>query len=164
MTSLDIKLDNFRFDVDDDGVALVTIDVAGATINALSTALNEELVAIIERIEADDAIRAVVITSGKPTGFMVGADIRWLDSLGSDADVAEVARIGHAGFARIERLHAEHGKPVIAAIHGSAKRGRSLVQLAPHADVLRTLAGKQKRDTGLVLRNRPLSDAGDELF
>lgn len=123
MTSTDFELQNFTLDVGADGVAVVTIDVAGESVNALSPRLIDELEHITERLENDDAIKAVVIASGKPTGFVVGADIRWLESFGPNDDITEIARAGHAGFQRLEDLHATRGKPVVAAIHGPAVGG-----------------------------------------
>ena len=123
MTSTEFELKNFTLDVDQDGVAVVTIDVVGESVNALSSRLLDELQHITERLEGDDAIEAVVLASGKPSGFVVGADIRWLESFGPEDDIADVARVSHAGFQRLENLHVERGKPVVAAIHGPALGG-----------------------------------------
>jgi 3-hydroxyacyl-CoA dehydrogenase/enoyl-CoA hydratase/3-hydroxybutyryl-CoA epimerase len=64
-----------------------------------------------------------VITSAKPDSFIVGADVRWLASI----ETKEQAEAGVAGahevFARLEALSTEHGKPVIAAIHGACLGG-----------------------------------------
>lgn len=152
MTSMDIKLENFGFDVDDDGVAVVTIDVAGASVNALSSALFEELDAIGDRLEKDDAIRAVVITSGKASGFAVGADISWLDSFGPDDDIGDVSRMSHVGFMRIEKLHTEFGKPVIAAIHGPALGGGLELALAASSRIATedALVGQPEIKIGVI--------------
>ena len=123
MTATDFELRNFTLDIDDDGVAVVTIDVAGETVNTISPTLMHELDSIVERLETDDAIKAVVIASAKESGFLVGADIRWLGSIGPDEDIADITRRGHEGFLRLERLHTEMGKPVVAAIHGPAVGG-----------------------------------------
>lgn len=123
MTTIDHRLENFALDVDDDGVAVVTIDVNGASVNAISSALFDELLAILDRVENDEAIRAVVIMSGKASGFVVGADVHWLGSFGPDDDISRAARQGHEVFQRIEDLHTRRGKPVVAAIHGPALGG-----------------------------------------
>ncbi len=123
MTTTGHRLENFALDVDADGVAVVTIDVAGASVNALSSALFDEMREIIDRLETDDAIKAVVITSGKPSGFIVGADVNWLESFGPDDDISQIARVGHEVFQRLEDLHVRRGKPVVAAIHGPALGG-----------------------------------------
>jgi 3-hydroxyacyl-CoA dehydrogenase/enoyl-CoA hydratase/3-hydroxybutyryl-CoA epimerase len=65
----------------------------------------------------------VVITSAKLDSFIVGADVRWLEAV----ETAEQAEAGVAGahevFARLEALTTDHGKPVIAAIHGACLGG-----------------------------------------
>ena len=122
MTTADIELQNFSLEIDD-GVAVVTIDVAGESVNSLSGALLDELEHIIRRLEDDDEIKAVVLISGKVTGFVVGADIRWLDTLSPGDDAKAMFSRLHLAFGRIERLHTDQGKPVVAAIHGPALGG-----------------------------------------
>jgi len=65
-------------EVDGDGIALVTIDLKGQSMNVWNEALMTEFAAFIERFAADDAIKGAVITSGKKSGFLAGADLRML--------------------------------------------------------------------------------------
>jgi len=60
--------------LDADGVLAATIDMAGRTMNMFSVALMDALDALMERVDADAAVRSVVPTSGKPT-FLAGADL-----------------------------------------------------------------------------------------
>ncbi len=116
------ELTHFRFEVDDRGVATVLLDRQGEAINTLGPAIFDDFTTIIDRLESDDSIKAVVLGSAKKD-FLVGADIRWFGSL-TEADTAEQAVLeGQALMNRLERLHAERGKPVIAAIHGAALGG-----------------------------------------
>jgi 3-hydroxyacyl-CoA dehydrogenase/enoyl-CoA hydratase/3-hydroxybutyryl-CoA epimerase len=117
-----LELTHFQFSVDD-GVATVLIDRAGEAMNTLSPELSSDLERIIERCESDDNIRAVVIGSAKPNNWLAGADIRWLQNIESADAAVETLSGAHRGFARLERLHAEHGKPVVAAIHGPCLGG-----------------------------------------
>ena len=66
--------DNFKLDVDADGIALITWDMPGRSMNVIDLAVIEELSAIVEKIAADAAIKGAVITSGKDT-FCAGADL-----------------------------------------------------------------------------------------
>ncbi len=116
------ELTHFRLDVDDQGVATVLMDRQGEAINTLGPALFDDFATILDRLESDDAIKAVVLGSAKKD-FLVGADIRWFATL-TDADAAEQAVLeGHVLMDRLERLHTERGKPVVAAIQGSALGG-----------------------------------------
>ncbi len=82
--------------------------------NALAMAMRIEMIAAIERIEADGSVRAVVITGSDGT-FCSGGDISGMDA----ADFAggrERFRISH----RLVRLMVESGKPFVAAVEGWA--------------------------------------------
>ena len=70
---------NFKLDTDADGIALVTWDVPGRSMNVIDLKVIEELSAIVEKIAADAAIKGAVITSGKDT-FCAGADLTMLDA------------------------------------------------------------------------------------
>ncbi len=65
-------MENFKIDVDADGVALVTFDVPGRTMNTLTASVIREVGEVVERIKTDAAIKGAVITSGKTTGFCAG--------------------------------------------------------------------------------------------
>jgi len=118
-----MKLTHVHFDVDKNGVATVLMDVQGDQMNTLGDALGEDLFPLIDRLETDPAIKAVVIGSAKPNNFLAGADIRWLRQL-DDTDLA-IERLAAAqqAFQRIEDLATKHGKPVVAAIHGPCLGG-----------------------------------------
>ena len=63
---------HFTLDVDSDGLALVTWNSPGRTMNLLDAAVKDELSAIVDQVSADPAIKGVVITSGK-NSFCAGA-------------------------------------------------------------------------------------------
>ncbi|HLG07604.1 MAG TPA: enoyl-CoA hydratase-related protein [Gaiellaceae bacterium] len=97
----------------DGAVAVVTID--HPPVNALSAALLEELEAELERLDADDAVRAIVLKGAGERAFVAGADISEFPSL------REAAK-DEGGSARgIQKLGARMDAsrtPFIAAIHG----------------------------------------------
>ena len=118
-----MELTHFRFNVGDDGVAVALMDRAGEPMNTLGPAVFDDFATIIDRVESDDDIKALVFGSAKRGNFIAGADIRFFATL-TEADVAaDAIRQLHAMFARIEALHTEHGKPVVAAIDGACLGG-----------------------------------------
>src|SRR5258708_13087323 len=72
--------DNFKLEIDADGIALITWDMPGRTMNVIDLAAIEELSKIVEKVASDAAIKGAVITSGKDT-FCAGADLTLLESL-----------------------------------------------------------------------------------
>jgi len=68
-------MENFKIDVDADGIALITFDVPGRSMNTLTGQVMDELPQLVERIRTDEAIKGAVITSGKASGFCAGADL-----------------------------------------------------------------------------------------
>ena len=125
-----MTLTHFRLDLASDGVATVTMDRADDKINTLDPALMDDFGAVLARIEEDAAIVAVVLTSAKDDSFLAGANIKWFSEL-TDASVAtEAIRQGHALFDRLERIHTQRGKPVVAAIHGACLGGGNELALA----------------------------------
>ena len=89
-------------------------------VNALGAAVRQGLVAAIEEAEADDAIKALVITCAGQT-FFAGADITEFGKPPVMPWLPEVVD-------RIENC----SKPVVAAIHGTALGGGLEVALGCH--------------------------------
>src|SRR5580658_5320888 len=71
---------NFTFDIDADGIALVTWNMPGRSMNVIDAKATEELAAIAERVATEDAIKGAVLTSGKDA-FCGGADLTMLETL-----------------------------------------------------------------------------------
>lgn len=96
----------------DGAVATVTVNREKA-LNALNRATLGELRAAFTALQADDAVRAVIVTGAGPKAFVAGADIRELKE-NTPLSAKQIARVGQELFSFIERL----GKPVVAAING----------------------------------------------
>lgn len=97
-----------------DRVAVVTL-VDRERRNAMSAAMVAEIVETFDRLEADDAIGAVVVT-GEPPAFCSGADLANLGSLNEGRDdPASVVSI-YEGFLRVLRS----SLPTVAAVNGPA--------------------------------------------
>ena len=110
-----------------EGVALVTID--NPPMNALSTALLEELEAEIDTLDGDDDVRAIVLRGGGDRAFVAGADIKEFPALRESAaeggSARGIQRLGH-------RMDAAH-TPFVAAIGGYCLGGG--LELAMCCDV-----------------------------
>ena len=111
-----------------DGVAVVTYDVPGEPVNTLKSTFNREFSVLLDEIERDTRIEAVVLISGKADSFIAGADIEMLKGAKTASDAEAMSREGHATVGRI----ASSKKPVVAAVHGAALGGGFEVALACH--------------------------------
>src|SRR4051812_4117595 len=107
---------NFRVDQQADGVATVFIDLPGEPVNTLRGDFEAELGSILEKLASDERVRAVVFASGKPDNFIVGADVRMLSRVKTQAEATALARAAQQAMSRLEDLGKR--KPVVAAIHG----------------------------------------------
>src|SRR6478609_8374451 len=182
---------NFTLHTDADGIALVTWDAPGRSMNVIDLKVMEELSAIVENVAADAAIKGAVITSGKES-FCAGADLTMLEMFSrsftdmvhargeeaANATLFEESRKLSVLYRRLETS----GKPWVAAINGTAVGGGFELCLACHqriaADNPKTRVGLPEVKIGLfpgaggtqrVARMMPPGDAlqfllkGDQL-
>ncbi|HET6794436.1 MAG TPA: enoyl-CoA hydratase [Acidimicrobiales bacterium] len=111
--------------VADDGVAVVTFNNP-AKRNALSSDIRAALPGLLAALDAEPAVRVVVMTGAGDLAFVSGADISEFGEGRTSADArAEYDR----GFAAINRGWAELSKPVIAMIRGFCMGGGLLTAL-----------------------------------
>jgi 3-hydroxyacyl-CoA dehydrogenase/enoyl-CoA hydratase/3-hydroxybutyryl-CoA epimerase len=75
-----MTLQNFTIDIDADGIALITWNMPGRSMNVIDEKVMEELAAVVERVATEDAIKGAVLTSGKDS-FCGGADLTMLETL-----------------------------------------------------------------------------------
>ncbi|MGB2167331.1 MAG: fatty-acid oxidation protein subunit alpha, partial [Candidatus Puniceispirillales bacterium] len=67
---------HWKMDCDADGYVWLTIDVAEKSVNVLTHAVLEELDQIVSDLTKQDNIKGLALLSGKPGGFVYGADVR----------------------------------------------------------------------------------------
>ncbi|MBM5811926.1 MAG: 3-hydroxyacyl-CoA dehydrogenase [Gammaproteobacteria bacterium] len=134
-----------RITVGDDGIATLTIDCPGRPVNVITPELTADLVAAVERIATDPAIRAAIITSAK-ADFMAGADLKEFATAWNRGVSAAEAAGTSRNFSRLYRQLETCGKPVVAAINGLALGGGFELALACH---YRVLADEPKVVVGL---------------
>ena len=182
---------DFSLDIDADGIALVTWDMPGRSMNVITMGVIEELAGIVEQVANDAAIEGAVIASGKEA-FCGGADLTMLERMGAIyADMAR--RQGEQAAAAfvfeesrklslLYRRLETSGKPWVCALNGTAMGGGFELALACHhriaADNPKTRLGLPEIKIGLfpgaggtqrVARMLPPADAlqfllkGDQL-
>lgn len=103
-------------------VALLLVE--NPPVNALSHAVRRGLAEALAQVQADPAIRAAVIAAEGRT-FMAGADIREFDAPPAPPRLTDLVQA-------IE----DSGKPIVAAIHGTALGGGFEVALGCHARII----------------------------
>ena len=127
----------------EESFAVITLNRPPA--NAISADLMKELNAALSDVEADPAVRSVIITGAGDRIFCAGAD---LGSAFSGPDVASFIRFGNSVVRRIERFP----KPVVAAINGHALGGGCEIAMGCHIRVLKETArmGQTESNLGII--------------
>ena len=116
------------FSVDSEGIGTLVINQTEESTNLFSEAFITQYIDVAQQAIADDTVKGVIVTSGKPI-FMAGADLRALleDIPDKKAFTERILNL-HAGLRSIET----GGKPFVAAINGTALGGGLELCLACH--------------------------------
>ena len=118
----------FTLTKQDNGIAILAMDVPGESMNTLKAAFGDEMTVLLDDIEKDSSIKGVVLVSGKDNSFVAGADITMLDACSTAEEAMALAKGGQDIFNRIETMRATF----VAAIHGPALGGGLELAMACH--------------------------------
>lgn len=120
-----------NLEVDDDGIAIATMDLPGRPMNVVNDELMTALAAVVDRLVGDPAVKGLVLASGK-ADFCAGGDIDRISRLESAQQAFDATMQMKAVLRRLETA----GKPVVAAITGHALGGGLEIALACHARIV----------------------------
>ncbi len=121
----DTPLRHWRLDFDIDGICWLTLDRAGERVNSLSSAVLEELARVVDRLESEPPV-GLVLQSGKPGSFILGADVREFETVTDSEAAADSIRAVHQLLHRLEAL----AFPTVAIIEGYCLGGGLELALA----------------------------------
>ena len=125
-----------------ENIGYVTINRPEA-LNALNKTVLEELYDVFHKIEADEAVRAVILT-GEGRSFVAGADIAQMSTL-TVSEGRSFGAYGQEVMNYIERVE----KPVIAAVNGFALGGGCEIAMACDFRIASTKAKFGQPEVGL---------------
>ncbi|GAB3698779.1 3-hydroxyacyl-CoA dehydrogenase NAD-binding domain-containing protein [Nocardiopsis oceani] len=122
--------DMFAWDRGEDGVVVLTMDDPDHPVNTMNGTYVDSMAAVVDRLEAErESITGVVLTSAKKSFFAGGDVAAMIRARREDAaDLSELCATMKAQLRRLETL----GRPVAAAVNGTALGGGFEIALACH--------------------------------
>ncbi len=120
-----LRFNHWKTSISDDAIVTLTLDRANSAVNAISSAVLDELAQLVERLAIDNPA-GVIIHSAKASGFAVGADIKEFVTYAQEGSVLENIERGQRVFTSLSRLRC----PTVAAIHGACMGGGTELALA----------------------------------
>jgi len=116
----------FSYEINKEGIAILTFDLPGEKINKLTMPVMEELDRMLDELAAKKDIKALVFRSGKAESFIAGADIAEIKNITDSGTGEQLAHKGQAILKKMETLPF----PTVAAIHGPCMGGGMELALA----------------------------------
>ncbi len=118
--------DHWSLNVDEDNILWLTFNRKDSSVNSLNESTLREFDQILNGLGQHNNAKAIVIRSGKKTGFIVGADISQFKEITSAQEATALIRGGHEILDKLERLEI----PTIALIEGFCLGGGLELALA----------------------------------
>jgi 3-hydroxyacyl-CoA dehydrogenase / enoyl-CoA hydratase / 3-hydroxybutyryl-CoA epimerase len=117
---MSIELTHFRIDSSADNRTTVWIDVAGRPVNVLWESVFDDLELLFNEVgHSVPGNKPLVLRSGKPTGFAVGADLKRIAMIEFDAEIKAFLERGQRLYDRLSRLP----MPTVALIEAACLGG-----------------------------------------
>ena len=133
-----------------DDIGIITMNVPGERMNTLRESFVVEIAALLAEIAANPHLKGLVLRSGKPDTFIVGADVHMLAACTRAEQARELSLAGQGTFNQLAALNI----PLIAAIHGPCLGGGLELALACHgrvcSDAPSTRLGLPEVQLGLI--------------
>lgn len=114
-----------KFELGADGIALMTLDMPGRSMNVLNDELMTPFAELLDKVEQDESIKGVVLTSGKKE-FLAGADLENVYKIADPQVAFDLAEAFKALLRRMEKCT----KPFVCALNGTALGGGLELALA----------------------------------
>ncbi len=118
---------SIKLEMNKENILIATIDQAGRTANVINDESRKGFESLIKKLKSDDNIEGVIITSGKDD-FVVGGDIDAIYAIKNEKEAFEVVETFKGFLRELETC----GRPVIAALNGTALGGGLELALACH--------------------------------
>lgn len=126
------------------GVAVITWNMSSSPMNVLNDVSIPAFEEALNQAYADESVKGIIITSAKPE-FVAGADLKMI-LRNSNSDPKEMLKVS-SELNRVFRAMETCGKPVVAAMNGTALGGGYEICLASH---YRVALDNPKTQIGLV--------------
>ena len=131
-----------------DGIAVVTIDLPGESVNKVTSALRIAFAEMFEKLEGDSAVRGVVLASGKPDTWIAGADIDEFLTLRTAAEAEALSRNGQDLLARLESCACPSSRPSMARVSAAGSRRPSPAAIVSRRTTPRRCSRCRKYSSG----------------
>lgn len=119
---------NWRLETDENQILWLFLDKENASVNTLNREVVEEFSRIIDSLYTDTTHKGVIVTSGKKSGFIAGADIAQFTKFKDIDEATAVLTQGQGVLNKLEALKI----PVVAMIDGFCLGGGLELALACH--------------------------------
>lgn len=143
----------FTYDRDADGIVTITMDMPGRSQNVWGDQSTAAFADVLDRFIADEHATGAIITSGK-RDFLAGADLDVIQQMTRPGHTADALMASSGTLGALLRRLETCGKPVVAAINGTALGGGMELCLACHhrlvADSPRIQLGLPEASLGLL--------------